>query len=257
MRIVSIQMEIGDRPKAENLARAEALIRRAAGADLILLPEIWNLGYFSFDRYAADAEPLDGETVTHLRGAARAANAYLFGGSFVERGARGLHNTSVLIDPTGELLGAYRKMHLFGYTSDEAKLLTPGEEVVTVNAPFGTVGLSTCYDLRFPELYRRQALAGAQLFLVASGWPYPRLEAWQVLNRARAIENQCFLASSNCVGINRRRQFCGHSLIVDPWGTALAGGGDEECLVAAEVDLAAVEEARLRFPAFTDRRLPI
>ena len=257
MRIVSIQMEVGDRDKAENLARAQALIRRSEGADLILLPEIWNVGYFSFDRYAAEAEPLEGETVAHLRAAARAANAYLFGGSFVERGPRGLHNTSVLIDPTGELLGAYRKLHLFGYTSDEAKLLTPGEEVVTIKAPFGTVGISTCYDLRFPELYRRQALAGAQLFLVASGWPYPRLEGWQILNRARAIENQCFLASSNCVGVNRGRQFCGHSMIVDPWGTVLAGGGDEEGLVAAEVDLAAVEEARRRFPAFTDRRLPI
>src|SRR3972149_5957392 len=128
MRIVSIQMEIGDRGKAENLARAQALIRRSEGADLILLPEIWNVGYFSFDRYAAEAESLEGETVAHLRAAARAANAYLFGGSFVERGPRGLHNTSVLIDPTGHLLGAYRKMHLFGYTSDEANLLTPGDE---------------------------------------------------------------------------------------------------------------------------------
>jgi predicted amidohydrolase len=257
MRVVSIQMEIGDRTKAENLARAEGLIRRAVGADLVLLPEIWNVGYFSFDKYAAEAEPLEGETVARLRAAARAANAYLFGGSFVERGPRGLHNTSVLIDPTGDVLGVYRKMHLFGYTSDEAKLLTPGDEVVVAKAPFGTVGLSTCYDLRFPELYRRQALAGAQLFLVASGWPYPRLEAWQILNRTRAIENQAFLASSNCVGVNRGRQFCGHSMIVDPWGTVLAGGGDDECLVAAEVDLAAVEEARTRFPAFTDRRLPI
>ncbi len=164
------------------------------------------MGYFSFDRYAAEAELLEGETVSHLRAAARAANAYLFGGSFVERGPRGLHNTSVLIDPTGEILAAYRKMHLFGYTSDEARLLTPGDEVVVAKAPFGTVGISTCYDLRFPELYRRQALAGAQLFLVASGWPYPRLEAWNVLNRARAIENQAFLASSNCVGVNRRRR---------------------------------------------------
>lgn len=257
MRIASIQMDPGDRPKAENLARAEGLVRRAAGADLILLPEIWSVGYFAFDRYAAEAEPLEGETVAHLRALARAANAYLFGGSFVERGPRGLYNTSVLIDPTGEVLGIYRKMHLFGYTSEEARLLTPGEEVVVIKAPFGGVGLSTCYDLRFPELYRRQAVAGAQLFLVASAWPYPRLEAWQVLNRARALENQVFLASSNCAGTNRGRQFAGHSMIVDPWGTLLAGGGDEECVVATEVDLAAVEETRRRFPAFADRRLPI
>lgn len=257
MRIVSIQMEIGDRTKGENLARAEALIRRAAGADLILLPEIWNVGYFSFDRYEAEAESLEGETVSHLRAAARAANAYLFGGSFVERGPRGLHNTSVLLDPTGDVLAVYRKMHLFGYTSEEARLLLPGEEVVVAKTPFGAAGLSTCYDLRFPELYRRQAVAGAQIFLVASGWPYPRLEAWQVLNRARALENQVFLASSNGVGVNRGRQFCGHSSIVDPWGILLAGGGDEECLVAAEVDLQAVEEVRRRFPAFADRRLPI
>lgn len=255
MRIASIQFEAGDRPKAENLARAEALIERVERADLILLPEIWNIGYFSFDRYAAESESLEGETVARLRALARRQRCYLFAGSFVEKNHRGYQNTSALLDPDGEIVSAYRKIHLFGYTSEEAKLLTPGEEVVTATTAFGRVGISTCYDLRFPELYRKQAVAGAELFLVASGWPYPRLEAWQILNRARAIENQVFLASSNCVGVNRGRQFAGHSMIVDPWGIIIASGGDEEGIVEAEIDLGAVARARQILPAFADRRL--
>jgi len=257
VRVASVQFEAGDRSKAENWARAEALVGGITGADLVLLPEIWNVGYFSFDRYAAEAEPLDGETVGRLRALARRQRCHLFGGSFVEKSDRGFHNTSVLFDPAGELLAVYRKMHLFGFTSEEAKLLTPGGEVVTAKTALGCVGISTCYDLRFPELYRKQAMAGAELFLIASGWPYPRVEAWQILNRARSIENQVFLAASNCVGANRGRQFAGHSMVVDPWGVILASGGDEECVVQADIDVAAVARARRVFPAFTDHRLPV
>ncbi|MBI3078088.1 MAG: carbon-nitrogen family hydrolase [Deltaproteobacteria bacterium] len=257
MRVASIQMAIGDQPKEENLRRAEQLIDGLGRVDLVLLPEIWNVGYFSFDLYAAQAEDLSGETVSRLSKKAVERGCWVFGGSFVERRGDGLYNTSVLITPQGQVAAAYRKMHLFGFQSEESKLLRPGTEVVVAPTPLATFGITTCYDLRFPELYRKMAVGGAEVFLVASAWPYPRLEAWQILNRARAIENQVFLVSSNCVGVNRGSRYCGHSMIVDPWGIILASGGDEECVLEAELPVEKVAAVRKVFPAFTDRRLPV
>jgi len=126
--------------------------------------------------------------------------------------------------------------------------------VVVAETEVGTFGLATCYDLRFPELFRRMVEKGAEVFLVCSAWPYPRLEHWILLNRVRALENQCFLVSSNSVGLNRGSQFVGHSMMVDPWGIILASGGDDEVIVRSEIDLKEVKSARERFPALADRQ---
>jgi predicted amidohydrolase len=127
--------------------------------------------------------------------------------------------------------------------------------VTVVETPLGKIGMSTCYDLRFPELFRAMLDKGAELFLVTSGWPYPRLEHWIMFNRIRAIENTAFLVSSNCVGINRGIQFCGHSMMVDPWGVILTSGGDEECILKTEIDMGKVAAVRGKFPAVSDRIL--
>jgi predicted amidohydrolase len=124
-----------------------------------------------------------------------------------------------------------------------------------VHTRLAKIGLCTCYDLRFPELFRAMLDQGAELFLVASGWPYPRLEHWLMFNRIRAIENSAFLASSNGVGVNRGVRFCGHSMIVDPWGVILASGGDEECILRTEIDIDQVARVRREFPAVSDRVL--
>src|SRR5262249_46252143 len=129
MRVTIIQLEIRDRPRAETLAHVLGLLDQARGSDLILLPELWPSGYFSFARYAEESEPVDGPTVEALRARARAIHAYLFTGSFVERAAGRLFNTSLLLDPDGELVARYRKMHLFGYQSEERRLLGRGEDV--------------------------------------------------------------------------------------------------------------------------------
>jgi predicted amidohydrolase len=118
----------------------------------------------------------------------------------------------------------------------------------------GKIGLATCYDLRFPELFRRMVEQGAEIFLVCSAWPYPRLEHWLMLNRVRALENQCFLISANSVGLNQGIQFVGHSMITDPWGTILAGAGDKEVIIKSEIDLGELEAARQQFPALADRK---
>ncbi len=248
-------MGMDDGGKASNVKRAAALIDGVEGADLILLPEIWNVGYFAFDDYGAQSESLSGPTVSMLREKAAAKGVFLFGGSIVEEDGGAYYNTSVLIDRQGDVIGTYRKIHLFGYQSEEARLLKRGEAPTVVDTELGKFGLSTCYDLRFPELYRQMAVAGAEVFLVASAWPYPRLEAWLLLNRVRALENQCYLVSSNCTGSNRGKGFVGHSTVSDPWGTALAAAGDGECVVSAELDLGRIPEIRTTFSAFHDRVL--
>jgi len=253
--VASIQMVISDDGKSVNLKRASDLIDSIDQTDLILLPEIWNIGYFAFGSYEDEGEDLEGPTVSLLREKAAKKNTFIFGGSFVRKSAGKLYNTSVLINPKGEIVAKYSKIHLFGYQSEEARLLTRGTEICVVKTEIGTVGLSTCYDLRFPELYRKMAVMGAEIFLVASAWPFPRLEAWLMLNRVRALENQVFLISSNSAGKSRGSQFVGHSMIVDPWGTAVASAGDEEGIVQAKIDLRKVHECRKRFPAFGDKVL--
>lgn len=255
LRVASIQLRIGDETKSERIRRAEALLDEAKGAHLVILPEIWNVGYFAFDRYAAEAEPLDGETATRMSAKAKEHGFYLHMGSLVERDGERLYNTSLLFDPSGNRVARYRKIHLYGFGSKEAQILTRGDEVVVVPTPVGKIGLCTCYDLRFPELFRAMLDRGAELFLVASGWPYPRLEHWLMFNRIRAIENSAFLISSNGVGTNRGVQFCGHSMVVDPWGVIVASGGDEECILKTEIDLEQVSAVRNCFPAVRDRIL--
>lgn len=255
MELASIQMEIGDRDKKANLDRAGEFIDATGHADLILLPELWNIGYFSFDAYEAGSETIEGPTMAFLRQKAVEKGCFLFGGSFVESKEGRLYNTSALIDRKGQIVAIYRKIHLYGHQSEEAKLLGRGSEICVMKTELGVFGLSTCYDLRFPELYRKMATMGAEIFLVASAWPFPRLEAWLMLNRVRALENLVFVVSSNCVGTNRGKQFVGHSMVVDPWGTPLATGGDHECIVRASIDPRKVHETRATFPAFSDKVL--
>jgi predicted amidohydrolase len=207
----------------------------------------------SFDRYREESEGKGGFTLSRLRETAREVRAYLHSGSFVEEEAGKYYNSSYLISPQGEILANYRKLHLFGYNSKERQILSPGTSVVVARTPIGNLGLATCYDLRFPELFRRMVEKGAEVFLVCSAWPYPRLEHWIMLNRVRALENQCFLVSANSVGMNGGTQFVGHSMMVNPWGIILASGGDEEVILRSEIDLSEVKSARERFPALADR----
>jgi predicted amidohydrolase len=252
-RVASVQLEVPtDEPKEVRVERVAGIVEEQRAADLILLPEIWNVGYFNFGSYAEEAEELEGPTIERMREAARAANSWLLAGSFVERVGERLHNTSVLIDRGGELAATYRKVHLFGYGSEERRLLTRGDAVTVVDTELGRLGLATCYDLRFPELFRAMVSRDAEAFLVTSAWPYPRVEAWTTLNRARAIENQAWLISANCAA--GTPPCCGRNMVVDPWGTVIAAGGDRPGVVTADIELsAAAQGARDDFPALRDR----
>lgn len=255
MRITSIQLGMKDRSKGETVEHALSLVDQASDSDLILLPEIWPCGFFSFDRYRSDSETLQGPTVTAFRQKARDHKAHILMGSLVENQDQNFYNTTVFINPQGEIVTCYRKIHLFGYNSDETRILTPGQEVVVTDTPWGVCGFSTCYDLRFPELFRRMVDQGARLFLVASAWPLVRLEAWKLFNRARAHENLAFLISCNAAGSNDGKQYAGNSMIVDPLGHVVAEGGQQEELVSAEVDPGLVDTVRQDFSALDDRVL--
>ena len=253
MRIASIQLKVVEESKEKALEHASQMIRQCRGADLTLLPELWNIGFMSFDRYRNEAETQEGPTLALLRTLAKELSCHLHTGSFVEKRGDRFYNSSFLLNPKGEILGCYQKIHLFTYQSREADILTPGTSVTVIPTAFGNFGLATCYDLRFPEFFRKMLDQGAEFFLISSAWPYPRLEHWLLFNRTRALENLTCLISSNCVGINRGTQFAGHSLVVDPMGQIIAGGNHEEGVVWAEVNRDIVLNARAEFPSLKDR----
>jgi predicted amidohydrolase len=248
--------------RARNLATAERLVRAAAadGAAFVALPEKWNLLAGGED-LVAGAEALDGPSLTAARNWARELGIYLLAGSISERGEGKASNTSVLIGPAGEDLAVYRKIHMFdvdagGVSYRESEYERPGGEIVT--APLGdlVLGLGVCYDLRFPELFRILALRGASVVALPSAFTTATgRDHWEVLLRARAIEDQVFLVAPNQVGTAPPHyDSFGHSAIVDPWGRVLAIAADEECFVAADLDLGEQEQVREQLPSLANRR---
>jgi len=257
IKVALLQTALNDLSKGERLARVVQLLQGLRGRelDLILLPELWNVGYFAFDDYEKGAEPLDGPTLTELAQQARDLKSYILAGSILERSSGRFFNTSALLDREGQRIAVYRKIHLFSYRSREREILTPGEEPVTAATELGRLGLSICYDLRFPELYRAELDQGAEIFLVPAAWPAARIAHWELLARARALENQCFLLGCNAAGVERNVQLGGRSLVVDPQGEILARAGADEEIPFAELDLEQVAKARAEFPALQDRIL--
>ena len=267
MRVAAVQLN-STAEQDRNLEAAERRVREAAadGAELVALPEKWNvLG--DAEALREGAEELDGPTLEAVRGWSRELGTAILAGSIAERaeGTDRLFNTSVLVDRAGEDVAVYRKIHMFdveveGVTYRESESEQGGEEVVlaelaTEPEPLA-VGQTVCYDLRFPELYRILAVRGAELITVPSAFTAPTGRAhWEVLQRARAIENQCFMLAPNQVGkAEPRYESYGHSMIVDPWGGVLADAGDGERVVAADLDFAELARVREKLPSLANRR---
>ncbi len=253
MRVTAIQLRVRNRSKEATLEHVLQLLDQARGSDLILLPEIWPVGYFSFSRYVSESESCNGRTVRLLRAKARALKAAIFSGSFVERRGSRFYNTSLLINPRGLIEARYRKIHLFGFKSDERRILTPGRRISVTSQTWGMTGLATCYDLRFPEFFRKMVDRKAEFFLITSAWPQARQEAWTLFNRARAHENLAYVFACNCAGTDNGRTYAGRSVFVNPRGEVIAEAGDGEELLTAEVDPGAVRAIRREFTALTDR----
>ncbi|MGI5349971.1 carbon-nitrogen family hydrolase [Streptomyces sp. CA-250714] len=244
--------------------RVSSLVREQAGADLVVLPELWPVGAFAYERFAAeaeDADPATGPTALAMSAAARDAGVWLHAGSIVERAPEGgaLYNTSLVFSPTGELAATYRKIHRFGFDRGEAILMAAGSTPVTVSHPQATLGLATCYDLRFPELFRALIDAepdGARVLVVPAGWPAKRADHWTLFARTRAVENQCFVLACGTAGSHAGVAQAGRSAVIDPWGTILAeADGTEETTVTAELDLSQIDKVRETFPVLKDRVL--
>ena len=247
------QMDILTGQPEANLARARDLVAQAQeeDVDLLLLPELWLHGY-DLERAAEWAAPLGEGGFAHMAALAREFGLYV-AGSLMERHAGGVSNTAVLCAPDGALLGSYRKIHLFRLMQ-EHRYLAPGDHATLCPTPWGPVGLAICYDMRFPELFRAMALAGAILFLVPAQWPVRRVEAWYLLARARAVENELIVAACNRVGDDGQVTFTGRSCVVGPWGNTLVEGDDQERLLIAQVDLREVRKARRYLTVYEDRR---
>jgi predicted amidohydrolase len=232
------------------------------GAELVVLPELWLHGAFDPEPWERTAEPLHGETAQLLQQTAVDCGIVLHGGSIVERTPDGkLYNTSLVFDDEGEMLAGYRKIHRFGFDKGEAAVMSPGGHVTTFplrdidGSVLTEVGLATCYDVRFPELYRKLLDAGAETVVQVAAWPARRREHWRTLCRARAIENQTFLLACAAAGTQAGLEMSGHSVVLDPWGEVVAEAGPEPTVLHAEIDPAAVAETRARFPVLKDRVL--
>nr|WSY53253.1 carbon-nitrogen family hydrolase [Streptomyces sp. NBC_00886] len=261
--LIQIAVEEGESVESRR-GRVSALVREQAGADLVVLPELWTTGAFAYEQFGSEAEPLEGPTYEAMAKAASDAGVWLHAGSIPERaasdsgsaaGSGTLYNTSLVFSPSGELAAAYRKIHRFGFDKGEAVLMGAGSELVTVRLPDTTLGLGTCYDLRFPELFRGLVDAGAETLVIPAGWPERRRSHWTLLAQARAVENQAFVLACGTAGTHAGVPQAGHSIVVDPWGEVLAEAGADEEVLTVDFDPGKVATTREQFPALKDRML--
>jgi len=250
--------------KKENLDTAERLMRSAAssGAGLIALPELWNCHGLE-DVYKENAEPIPGPTTEFLGGLAGELGVYLLGGSILEGSPQSTkpHNTSMFFGPDGRMSAVYRKIHLFDVKAPdreyvESRTIAAGTEIVTAKAGAATIGLSVCYDVRFPELYRLLALRGAEVLAVPAAFTLQTgKDHWELLLRARAVENQAYVVAPAQWGRKADGRWTyGRSIIVDPWGTVLSQCPDRDGYALATLDLDYLDCFREEFPALKNRR---
>lgn len=253
--LVQLAQDTATETTAARVDRAIDVTRAACdGADLVVLPELWLAGAFDIHASKEYAEPLDGPLIAAFSDIAAQERTWLHMGSFPERDANGhTFNTSVLFDPDGTIAATYRKIHLFGFDGGEPSVMSAGEDYVVVDTPLGKTGLATCYDLRFPEQFRALVDAGADAFLIASGWPTKRIEHWRILLRARAIENLAWVVACNGVGTQGGTELGGHSAVIDPLGGIVTEGGPAEEVLVASVDPERATQWRTTFPALEDR----
>ena len=236
-----------------NLTKAAELTAEAKrrGSDIIVFPELWTTGYDLPHAANHAAEPGQG-MFSHLADLAREQSIYITG-SILKRVDDAIYNCAPLFSPAGNMLDDYDKVHLFGLM-DEDCYITAGDRTPVFDLPWGKCALAICYDLRFPELFRKYALLDVEMIVLCAEWPHPRLEHWRTLLRARAIENQCFFVACNRVGTGGNAHFFGHSTVVNPWGEHVVEAGETEMLLTISLDLNMVQAVRRTLPVLQDRR---
>ena len=251
INITLIQMNVALGKPENNLDHFQQLLDTdKTNPDIILLPELWSSGYDyeNFTRLAATTPYI----LEQMALTAQNRNTYI-GGSLVETDNHLFYNTFFMIDPNGQQIAAYRKIHLFSLMEEE-KYFAPGQTLCLIEVCGLPVGLMTCYDIRFPELSRSLTLKGAELLLVCAQWPKPRAAHWQTLLKARAIENQCYVAACNRIGKGSENQYPGHSAIYDPWGDSVLTAPQRQGAFSATIDLSKIEQTRTTIACYNDRR---
>ena len=253
LRLSLGQMDIALGNVDANFERVREWTAEAAqhGSSLVVFPELWSTGY-DLENWRKYASPLGEGMFAELSDLAQEFKIGIAGSILEARNGKA-YNTMALFDTEGKQQAVYRKAHLFRLMAED-KWLAPGEESVVANAAWGPTGLGICYDLRFPELFRKYALSGAKMVILPAEWPSRRTAHWQTLIRARAIENQMFVVAVNRVGESNGEHFDGRSAVVDPWGEAVVEGGGDPALLHAGIDLALVDDVRKRISVFEDRR---
>jgi len=252
MKIATVQMDCipGDIPA--NVAKICQIVKRVKPVDLIVFPELINTGYIMSEMQRYTSHPGKDQTIDQLSKAAFDKKVSIIVG-LAEREDEKIYNVAVLIGPDGIVRAKYRKIHLY-LPSGEA-IFSAGDEITTVIIGGFKVGLMICYDTRFPEMARTLAIAGAELIITPTAWPFPRMEHWQLLSRARAIENQCYFVGANRVGKDGNAIFCGNSRVIDPHGVVIAAASeDQEDILYAEIKKEKLEFIRNRMPVFEHRR---
>ncbi len=256
MKIACVQMDIAFGDPETNYEQVGQLLKEAAenDADVIVLPEMWNTGYALAE--LSELADADGRTIRFLQEFARQHRVHIVGGSVSTKKADGFYNTMYVIDHNGGVVSEYDKAHRFGLM-DEHLHLEKGQGLGTFELDGVTFGGVICYDIRFPEWLRAQALNGAKAIFVPAEWPAARIDHWRVLLQARAIENQCFIVAVNRVGADPKNEFGGHSMVIAPWGEVRMDMGQEKGIGYADIDLSEVDEVRKRIPVFDDRRVSL
>jgi predicted amidohydrolase len=248
LHVAALQVELI--PGESRPARVERVLTElssAPEADLLVLPELWDVGAFNYDDFEESANTLESGPVKEIVEIARRKGNTIVAGSVLERSGSSLHNTIAVCDSSG-ILATYRKRHLFSYQSREQALLTAGDEFVVCKTELGSIGLATCFDLRFPSQFAEMRRMGAVLLVVPSAWPLARLEHWNVLTRARAIETQTPLIACNATGIDSGGEMAGHSLILTAKGQELASASREQVWLEATINHDETTGWRKEFP---------
>jgi len=247
-----VQMHIEPGKFSNNVAKAHHGILEAGehGSNLVLLPELWSTGYDlkNSAHHAAQNTEFEAEIAAWCK----RYNMWI-GGSVLKKNPAGVQNMFQLHDPSGKIVSQYPKIHLFGLMNED-RYLKAGDRPVFARPPWGKTGLSICYDLRFPELFRVYAISGCVLVLLSAEWPLRRISHWQTLLKARAIENQIFFAAANCVGAGGDETFGGYSVVINPWGEiCVEAGNNTEEIVTTRIDLKDVQRVQTTIPVLTDR----
>lgn len=250
VKVAIVQVGIDDsKNKAEKLAEVKSLVKSLESPDFVVLPELWTVGFYCMDLYHSTSEEVGGETTVALSDLARSRRIYLFSGSMIEKDGDDYYNTALLFDRGGNIIAKYRKIHLF---AAERNYIKRGNKLAIADTEFGKMGISICYDIRFPEIYRSLIERGAETIVNCAAWGYPRVEHWNMLNQVRAIENQVIWLMSSCAGSSRGNLFIGRSMMLDPWGTIVRGSDEKPCLLEATLAPEKIEGIREVFTAVKD-----